>query len=102
MPSPRQFDSYEDFYRYYLTQHADARNRCLHAAGTTLGIATAVCSFALKRPLAALLGLPVAYGFAWAGHFLVEGNKPATFGHPVWSFISDYRMIYDIVRGKLR
>ena len=102
MASPRQFDSYEDFYRYYLTQHADARNRGLHAAGTAIGLATAAYLLATKRPLRALLGLPVAYGLAWAGHFLVEGNKPATFGHPLWSFISDYRMIYDMARGKLR
>jgi hypothetical protein len=44
----------------------------------------------------------VAYGFAWTGHFLIEGNKPATFGHPVWSFISDFKMLGLMVTGKLQ
>jgi hypothetical protein len=31
----------------------------------------------------------------------VEGNKPATFGHPWWSFISDFRMLWLMVTGGL-
>ena len=46
-----------------------------------------------RKPLYALLFFPIGYGLAWAGHFLVEKNKPATFGHPLWSFVSDFRML---------
>ncbi len=38
-----------------------------------------------------LLLLPViGYGRAWYGHFVFEKNKPATFGYPFYSFISDW------------
>src|SRR5262249_51587805 len=78
----QQFASYEDFFTFYLHEHSDARNRAMHAAGTLLGLVTLVVAFAVRHPWYALLWPVVSYAFAWTGHFLLEGNKPATFGHP--------------------
>ena len=97
----KHFANYEEFFAFYLQEHSDARNRWLHAAGTVLGIATLVVPFLIGHPLYALAWPVVAYGFAWFGHFAVEGNKPATFGHPLWSFISDFRMLWWMVTGKI-
>jgi hypothetical protein len=41
------------------------------------------------------------YGFAWVGHFFFEKNKPATFKHPLYSFISDWLMYKDTLTGKI-
>jgi len=99
--SGRRFDSYNEFFAFYVQQHSRRSNRLMHAAGTMLGIAVAITAFALGHPWYALLWLPVAYGFAWTGHFLLEKNTPATFGHPFWSFISDFRMLFLMATGKL-
>ena len=101
MIEPQKFASYDEFFEFYLRQHSDPLNRILHAIGTTLGVTVVVAALVLGHPWYALLFFPIGYGFAWTGHFLVEKNKPATFGHPFWSFISDFRMIGLMFTGRL-
>lgn len=96
-----RYESVAAFYPFYLSQHQVRLNRRLHFIGTTLVLLLLAGSLALRSawPLA---GLPLAgYGFAWAGHFFFEKNRPATFTHPVYSLICDFRMYRDIWRGKV-
>jgi hypothetical protein len=101
VPDPT-FANYQEFFIFYLHEHSDPRNRLMHAAGTLLGLCTLVVPIAIGHPWYALLWPVVAYGFAWTGHFLLEGNKPATFGHPFWSLISDFRMFGLMLTGRLQ
>jgi hypothetical protein len=98
----QQFSNYEDFFTFYLHEHSDPRNRTMHAAGTVLGLCALIVPLVIGHPWYALLWPVVSYAFAWIGHFLIEGNKPATFGHPFWSFISDFRMLGLMFTGRLK
>jgi hypothetical protein len=91
--------SFDEFWPYYASQHLSPVNRWLHFAGTTAAMACVAASPLLPPLLAAA---PVAgYGLAWIGHFLVEKNKPATFGNPLWSLRGDFKMWSLMLRRKM-
>ena len=95
-----QIDSFSDFWPFYVRQHARARTRMLHAIGSVLAVVMVGLAFAVNIWL--LIGAPViGYAFAWYAHFFVEHNKPATFGHPLYSLAADYRMLYLMMAGRM-
>ena len=97
----RSFNSVDASYPFYLSQHQVRWNRLLHFVGTTLVLLLAATAPVLHNGWL-LFGLPLAgYGFAWAGHFFFEKNRPATFTHPLYSLICDFRMYLDIWRGRI-
>ena len=97
----QRFRSFDQFFLFYLRQHSRRANRLLHACGTMLGAAAAFAALLMRHPWFALLWLPIGYGFAWTGHLLLEGNRPATWGHPWWSLLSDFRMLGLMATGRL-
>ena len=81
-----------EFWPLYLREHAHPLNRRLHLLGTSIALVLIIAAM-VTLDLRYLIGALVSgYGFAWAGHFFVEKNRPATFSYPLWSFISDWRM----------
>jgi len=91
--------SFEEFWPYYVSQHLNPVNRWLHFAGTTAALG---CLAATPLFPPAALGAPVAgYGMAWLGHFVVEKNRPATFGNPLWSLRGDFKMWSLMLRGRM-
>ncbi len=101
MSAPVPYTSFADFYPDYLRAHQNRTNRRLHFLGTTLVILMLVTIFATGAWIWLFL-VPVAgYGPAWAGHFYFERNRPATFKHPLYSLIGDFRMCLDMWTGRI-
>ncbi|PZW43435.1 Mpo1-like protein [Pseudomonas sp. URMO17WK12:I2] len=100
-PSER-FNSFAEFYPYYLEEHRNPTCRRLHYAGSLLVLV--VLGYALfSGQWLWLLALPViGYGFAWIGHFAFERNRPATFQYPLYSLMGDWVMFKDMLTGRLR
>ena len=96
-----QFASFQEFYPYYLSEHANPVCRRLHFVGTSLVIGCLVMAVRSASPIWLLYALLCGYGFAWIGHFFFEKNRPATFRHPLYSFAGDWVMYKDMLVGKI-
>lgn len=95
------FESFSEFYPYYLSEHLNRTNRVLHYIGTT-GAIVCYALAAVQGNAWLLLAAPLlGYGFAWFGHFRVEHNRPATFKHPFWSLMGDFVMLAGMLSGGL-
>jgi hypothetical protein len=97
----QQFRTFDQFFLFYLRQHSRRGNRMLHLLGTTVALVLTIATMVLRHPWLALLWIPLGYAFSWAGHLMVEGNRPATWGYPGWSLLSDFRMIGLMISGRL-
>ncbi|OUS25031.1 hypothetical protein A9Q99_22560 [Gammaproteobacteria bacterium 45_16_T64] len=96
------FDSFAEFYPFYLSEHQDITCRRLHFVGS-LSVLAVLSYSIITGKLALLFALPlIGYGFAWIGHFVFEKNRPATFKYPVYSFLGDWVMFKDILLRKVR
>ena len=99
--SEKLYKTYQEFWPYYLQEHLKPKTRMFHYIGTTFVILTFLMAL-FVGPLWLLLFMPLAgYSFAWVGHFFIEKNKPATFTYPLWSLISDFKMYFMWLSGKL-
>jgi hypothetical protein len=97
-----RFASFREFYPFYLSEHRNTVSRRLHFIGSC-GVLLLVAIAVLRgQPLLLLAALACGYGFAWVGHFFFEKNRPATFRHPLYSFIGDWVMFADILRGRVK
>ena len=95
------FASFTDFYPFYLGEHRNRTCRRLHFIGSALVLGT-LCWAVLTGYWLDLILMPLfGYGFAWVGHFFFEKNRPATFTHPLYSFMGDWVMFRDILMGRI-
>lgn len=100
--SDREFNSFREFWPHYVAEHSRPTTRVLHLIGTAAGILTVIYFIASGRWWLFPLGLIPGYGAAWIAHFFIEKNKPATFQHPLWSFMGDYKMIAMMLSGGMK
>lgn len=93
--------TFAEFWPFYLGEHARPATRWLHFVGSTAGLLCGVGAVVLHTWLLVPAAIFSGYLFAWIGHFGIEKNKPATFKHPIWSFIADWRMWGLMITGRL-
>ena len=99
--SEQDFRTFEEFWPFYVKEHQKKATRILHFIGTTSAMACLAGGLLTKRRWLLAVAPVVGYGSAWVGHFFIEGNKPASFKHPLWSFRADLVMWSKMVRFQM-
>jgi hypothetical protein len=97
-----RYETFREFYPFYLSEHSNTACRRLHFVGTTLVVACLVTALVTLNAWWLAAALIAGYGFAWIGHYFFEHNRPATFTYPLYSFIGDWVMFKDLLTGKIR
>lgn len=95
------WQTFEQFYPFYLNEHRNRTCKVLHFIGTLLVMAITLNAL-VTGVFWKLWLLPVfGYGFAWVGHFVFEKNRPATFKAPFYSLRGDFVMFWHLLSGRL-
>ena len=98
---PAEFQRFEDFWPFYLREHARPATRAVHVAGTWTAAAVLAAGL-LLGPWWLVLAAPlIGYGCAWISHLVIERNRPATFTYPAWSLRGDLRLAWLAALGRL-
>ena len=93
--------SFATFWPEYLRAHSRPATRVAHLVGTLLGWALLIAAIALRRWWWILAAPAVSYALAWISHFTLERNRPATFEHPLWSWVADQKMVALMLTGRM-
>lgn len=96
-----QFKTFEEFWPYYVKEHAKKSTRTIHAVGTTLALLAAGTALVTRKKKYLAVAPIAGYGFAWVSHFFIEKNRPATFTYPRWSLMGDFVMLKKIFEGTM-
>ncbi|HEY3233389.1 MAG TPA: DUF962 domain-containing protein [Polyangiaceae bacterium] len=97
----QRIESFEEFWPQYVRAHSKKLTRQIHCAGTALALACVAGGVLTKRRWLFYLAPIAAYGPAWLSHWLVEGNHPTSFEHPIWSARADLLMCKKMLEGTM-
>ena len=101
MNKNKRYQNFAEFYPFYLSEHSNKYCRLLHVCGSLL-VLLLFLYILLSQNWPAIFLIPIiGYGFAWIGHYFFEGNRPATFSYPLYSFMGDWVMLKDVLTGKV-
>ncbi|GET86808.1 hypothetical protein, conserved [Leishmania tarentolae] len=93
--------NHKEFYIYYLAKHSKQWTRRIHLIGTAIGVVGAAASAVRMDAFGAAVSIAVGVAICWAGDAMVEKTSPTTFKNPIWSTVSNFKMVASILTGDM-
>jgi hypothetical protein len=97
----RTFESFDEFWEFYVKEHTQKGTRRLHFLGVTAAAACVAGAVIFKKRWLLFVAPVVGYVPAWIGHFFIEKNMPASFKYPLWSLRADLVMCSKMATGTM-
>ncbi|CBZ24662.1 conserved hypothetical protein [Leishmania mexicana MHOM/GT/2001/U1103] len=94
--------NHTEFYIYYLAKHSKKWTRRMHLIGTAVGVVGAAVSAVRMDVIGATVSAAVGVAICWAGDTAVEQTQPTTFKNPIWSVMSNFKMVASMLKGDMR
>jgi hypothetical protein len=100
--SSTEAKTFMQFYESYLCDHASQASRIIHFLCMLVEIGCILIWVATGAfwflPVALLIG----YGIARMGNILFEKNRSNGVRHPVYSFLCDWRMFWELLTRQIK
>ena len=96
-----EFRSFKEFWPAYMGEHSKPDTRYFHILGTLGGLLLFALALYTHSWLLLLAALICGYGCAWYSHYKIEENRPASFRHPLWSFLGDLKLCLLFLTGEI-
>lgn len=92
---------YRDFWVAYLDAHRKPATRGMHYLATATGIGGAALAIWLELPWFMAGGIALGVVLAVSSHHLIERNRPLIRVNPFYGAVSDLRMCWLAMTGRL-
>ncbi|KAK7198963.1 hypothetical protein NESM_000863700 [Novymonas esmeraldas] len=93
--------NHKEYHIYYMAKHTKAWTRRAHLIGTAVGVIGVAASAARVDAVGAAVSAVVGVVVCWAGDILVEQTQPTSFSRPIWSVMSNFKMVTAMLKGDL-
>ena len=97
----KKYQRFEDFWPYYVGEHANPLTRKLHFWGTNNLFFWLFLALLRRSPKLVIFAVISSYAYAWFGHFFIEKNRPATLDYPFLSALGDLQMYLKTWQGQM-
>ncbi|KAG5484895.1 hypothetical protein GH5_08361 [Leishmania sp. Ghana 2012 LV757] len=93
--------NHKEFHIYYLAKHSKQWTRRIHLIGTVVGVAGVAVSTVRMDAIGAAVSAAVGAAICWTGDAVVEQTQPTAFKNPIWSLMSNFKMVASMLKGDM-
>lgn len=93
--------TFAEFWPEYVLAHQQPWTRALHFVATLLAFALLLAFLWTFEWRWLALAPILSYAVAWFSHFVFERNHPATWEHPLLSWLADQKMCALLLAGRM-